>query len=70
MKIAVIGAGWGGMAAAVRAAQAGHGVTVFEASRTPGGRARAVAATLADGRPVVLDNGQHPRRRLCPVPGP
>ncbi|BCN39937.1 hypothetical protein ALDI51_32560 [Alicycliphilus denitrificans] len=59
MKVAVIGAGWGGMAAAVRAAQAGHGVTVFEASRTPGGRARAVAATLADGRPVVLDNGQH-----------
>jgi squalene-associated FAD-dependent desaturase len=47
------------MAAAVRAAQAGHGVTVFEASRTPGGRARAVPAQLTDGRSATLDNGQH-----------
>ncbi|HRM49127.1 MAG TPA: FAD-dependent oxidoreductase, partial [Alicycliphilus sp.] len=39
MKVAVIGAGWGGMAAAVQAAQAGHAVTVFEAGRAPGGRA-------------------------------
>ena len=59
MKTAIIGAGWGGMAAAVRAAQAGHGVTVFEASRTPGGRARAVPAQLAGGRSATLDNGQH-----------
>jgi phytoene dehydrogenase-like protein len=44
VKTAIIGAGWGGMAAAVRAAQAGHGVTVFEASRTPGGRAPALTA--------------------------
>ena len=58
MKIAVIGAGWAGCAAAVEATRLGHHVTVFEASRTPGGRARRVMATVA-GEPVVLDNGQH-----------
>ena len=47
------------MAAAVRAAQDGHAVTVFEAARSLGGRARALAATLPDGTPVTLDNGQH-----------
>ncbi|WP_313759804.1 FAD-dependent oxidoreductase, partial [Diaphorobacter nitroreducens] len=34
MKVAIVGAGWAGMAAAVHAAQAGHAVSVFEASRT------------------------------------
>ncbi|MFC4623268.1 hydroxysqualene dehydroxylase HpnE [Comamonas nitrativorans] len=58
-KVAVIGAGWAGMAAAVAHAQAGRQVTVFEAARTVGGRARAVQATLPDGTPVTLDNGQH-----------
>jgi squalene-associated FAD-dependent desaturase len=51
---AVLGSGWAGCAAAVALAAAGHGVTLFEASRTLGGRARRVEA---DGR--VLDNGQH-----------
>lgn len=59
MKLAVVGAGWGGMAAAVQAAQAGHAVTVFEAARSVGGRARAVLAGRADGSTVTLDNGQH-----------
>jgi squalene-associated FAD-dependent desaturase len=59
MKIAVIGAGWAGMAAAVQANCAGHGAIVFEASRTLGGRARAVPAHLPDGSTVTLDNGQH-----------
>lgn len=59
MKIAIIGAGWAGMAAAVEATQAGHHAIVFEASRTIGGRARAVHGTLPDGSPVTLDNGQH-----------
>ncbi|WP_409450948.1 FAD-dependent oxidoreductase, partial [Diaphorobacter sp.] len=31
MKVAIVGAGWAGMAAAVHAAQAGHTVSVFEA---------------------------------------
>lgn len=59
MKLAVIGAGWAGMAAAVQATRIGHQVTVFEAARTLGGRARAVPGTLPDGREVTLDNGQH-----------
>nr|WP_315239852.1 hydroxysqualene dehydroxylase HpnE [uncultured Albidiferax sp.] len=52
MRIAVIGAGWAGLAAAVTATQAGHHATVFEASRAVGGRARAIFGT-------ELDNGQH-----------
>jgi hydroxysqualene dehydroxylase len=59
MRIAVVGAGWAGLAAAVEATRAGHSVVVFEASRALGGRARSVAATLPDGRAVCLDNGQH-----------
>lgn len=59
MKIAIIGAGWAGMAAAVEATQAGHHAIVLEASRSIGGRARAVNGALPDGTPVTLDNGQH-----------
>ena len=59
MNVAVIGAGWAGMAAAIAHAQAGRRVTVFEAARTVGGRARAVPATLPDGTAATLDNGQH-----------
>jgi len=59
MKVAIVGGGWAGMAAAVAAVEAGHTVTVFEASRTLGGRARALQAALPDGTPVMLDNGQH-----------
>jgi squalene-associated FAD-dependent desaturase len=57
-KVAVIGAGWAGCAAAVQAARAGHHVTVFEASRTPGGRARRVEVTHHD-QTLAIDNGQH-----------
>jgi squalene-associated FAD-dependent desaturase len=51
---AVIGGGWAGCSAAVELARAGCTVTLFEAARTLGGRARAVEA---HGR--QLDNGQH-----------
>lgn len=54
MSVAVVGAGYAGLAAAVELASAGHRVEVFEASRTLGGRARRVEA---DG--FVLDNGAH-----------
>ena len=59
MKIAIVGAGWAGMAAAVAAVQAGHDATVFEAARAVGGRARALLSTLPDGTEATLDNGQH-----------
>ena len=52
--VAVIGAGWAGCAAAVELAGKGHQVTLFEAARTLGGRARRVEI---GGR--ALDNGQH-----------
>ncbi|AVS77509.1 desaturase [Paracidovorax avenae] len=61
MQVAIIGAGWAGLAAAIAAAQAGHTVSVFEAARMLGGRARALAPVEgADTQaPCRLDNGQH-----------
>ncbi|MGE4124162.1 MAG: hydroxysqualene dehydroxylase HpnE [Pusillimonas sp.] len=56
MNVGVIGAGWAGLAAAISLHDAGHAVTIHEASGTLGGRARSVR------RPefaVPLDNGQH-----------
>lgn len=58
-SIAIVGAGWAGLAAAVRAVQAGQHVTLFEASRTLGGRARAVDVMVPSGDLIALDNGQH-----------
>lgn len=59
MNIAIVGGGWAGMAAAVAATESGADVTVFEASRVLGGRARALDALRPDGVPLTLDNGQH-----------
>jgi squalene-associated FAD-dependent desaturase len=53
-RVAVVGAGYAGMAAAVTLAQRGTPVTVFESGPVPGGRARRVTT---QGR--TLDNGQH-----------
>jgi squalene-associated FAD-dependent desaturase len=53
-RVAVVGAGYAGMAAAVTLARRGVGVTVFESGPVPGGRARRVTT---EGR--SLDNGQH-----------
>ena len=47
------------MAAAIAHRQAGRQVTVFEAARTVGGRARAVPGVLPEGAAATLDNGQH-----------
>lgn len=52
--VAVVGGGWAGCAAALTLAEAGVAVTLYEAGRTLGGRARAVEF---DGQ--FLDNGQH-----------
>ena len=59
IRVAVVGGGWAGLAAAVAAVQAGHQVTLFEAARSWGGRARALPCTLPDGSTTLLDNGQH-----------
>ncbi|WP_338762239.1 hydroxysqualene dehydroxylase HpnE [Massilia sp. METH4] len=53
-SVAVVGGGWAGCAAAVELARRGATVTLFEAARTLGGRARRIEA---GGR--TLDNGQH-----------
>ena len=58
-RVAVIGGGWAGLAAAVEAASRGHVVSVFEASRALGGRARTLEVSLPGGGTALLDNGQH-----------
>jgi squalene-associated FAD-dependent desaturase len=56
--LAIVGAGYAGMAAAVSAAARGVPVTVFETGPVPGGRARRVRIS-SDGQGQELDNGQH-----------
>jgi squalene-associated FAD-dependent desaturase len=53
-RVAVVGGGYAGLAAAVELADAGIDVTLYEASRTLGGRARRV-----ESNGYALDNGQH-----------
>src|SRR5579862_8794577 len=53
-RVAVIGGGYAGFAAAVTLATAGCPVTVFEAARTLGGRARRIEAYGTS-----VDNGAH-----------
>ena len=53
-RIAVVGAGYAGMAAAVTLAARGAAVTVLESGPVPGGRARRVTT-----QGHTLDNGQH-----------
>ncbi len=56
MKIAIVGAGWAGLAAAVSALHSGHNAILFEASHAIGGRSRTLQRTH---HPTPLDNGQH-----------
>jgi predicted NAD/FAD-binding protein len=58
MKLAVVGAGWAGLTAALTLHRRGHSVHLFEAAHHPGGRARTVHAP-AGNNTLVLDNGQH-----------
>ena len=60
MKVAVLGGGYAGMAAAVTLAERGIPVTVYEAAAHLGGRARRV-----DYRGAVLDNGLHVLLGAC-----
>jgi hydroxysqualene dehydroxylase len=54
MSVAIIGAGWAGLACAVELTAAGIPVTLYEAGRQAGGRARRVNLNGYD-----VDNGQH-----------
>ncbi|MFN3398143.1 MAG: FAD-dependent oxidoreductase, partial [Sulfurimicrobium sp.] len=54
MRVAVIGGGYAGLAAAVMLARQNIPVTLFEASKTLGGRARGISY-----RGIAMDNGQH-----------
>lgn len=54
MHTLIIGAGWAGLAAGVELSQNKHKVTLLEAARTAGGRARTVSYN-----DIQLDNGQH-----------
>lgn len=53
-RVAIIGGGWAGCAAAVELARRGHEVHLFESARVLGGRARCVEINDR-----ILDNGQH-----------
>ncbi len=52
--VVIIGAGWAGLAAAVKLTQQGHKVTVLESAKQAGGRARSVKFD-----DMTVDNGQH-----------
>ena len=54
MHVVIIGAGWAGLAAAVELTRADIRVTLIEAARQAGGRARCVAT-----QGTAFDNGQH-----------
>jgi squalene-associated FAD-dependent desaturase len=53
-RVAIVGAGWSGLAAAVRCTEAGQAVTLFDMAPAVGGRARVIPNTAPH-----LDNGQH-----------
>ncbi|MDH5408684.1 MAG: FAD-dependent oxidoreductase, partial [Gammaproteobacteria bacterium] len=53
-SVIIIGAGWAGLAAAVKLIHAGYKVTLLESARQVGGRARRVAFNK-----LRVDNGQH-----------
>jgi len=53
-RLAVVGGGWAGLAAAIEAVRRGHHVTLFEMAPQLGGRSRGV-----DVAGMALDNGQH-----------
>jgi len=57
-RVAVVGAGWSGLACALALSARGCAVELFDAAPQVGGRARSVRVPLGD-RSYLLDNGQH-----------
>ncbi len=53
-EVTIVGAGWAGLAAAIKATQQGWTVHLIEAAQTGGGRAKSVKH-----RGELFDNGQH-----------
>ena len=62
-EVAVVGAGWAGLAAAIHLVRAGRQVRLLDAAPQAGGRARRITLNwkhpLHGANPVELDNGQH-----------
>ncbi len=54
MNVAVVGGGWAGIACALELSEAGQPVTLYEAAKQLGGRARGL-----DWNGIRIDNGQH-----------
>jgi hydroxysqualene dehydroxylase len=57
--IAIVGAGWAGLSAAITCVSAGKKVVLFDAAPQAGGRARHQKIQFTDELQVDLDNGQH-----------
>ncbi|MFF7232445.1 FAD-dependent oxidoreductase [Streptomyces sioyaensis] len=58
-RVAVIGAGIAGLAAATALAERGAGVTLYERERSLGGRLAGWPVRLADGSPATMSRGFH-----------
>jgi len=59
MDVGIIGAGWAGLATAIELTLSGCKVTVYEAAKSIGGRARRIESGSTESGQPVLDNGQH-----------
>jgi hydroxysqualene dehydroxylase len=57
--IAIVGAGWAGLSAAITCIEAGKTVVLLDAAPQGGGRARHLSVQFSDDLAVDLDNGQH-----------
>jgi len=64
-RVAVVGGGLAGITAALRLADAGHAVTLYEGRPRLGGLTHSFRRDLADGRQAWVDNGQHVFLRCC-----
>jgi hydroxysqualene dehydroxylase len=57
--VAIVGAGWAGLSAAITCIDAGKSAVLLDAAPQGGGRARHLAMQFSDDLEVDLDNGQH-----------